>query len=247
MTDLFGQFVPFEFVDRMFGVMALTPHTYQVLTKRADRMFEYIDKPRKDGWSQGYVADCFGRPARWFPRELKTLPLNRLDRMPWPLSNVQLGFSAEDQTRFDERWKMARELDIQRWFVWASLEPLLGPIDASSALGTLGSHLSWAVAGGESGPRARPLEVNWIRDLIQQFRGAKVPLFVKQLGSVPLVAACRQQHYDWGHGIGLPDPKFSEYGPTNERWRIHLADRKGATPAQWAEHLRVREFPTVTR
>lgn len=242
MTDLFGEFVPDELINRIFAIMRATPwHTYQLLTKRASRVPLYIERLsgiRRGGWKseeemRKYIVIEDFNESNIF-----------LYRCQWPLPNVQLGFSAEDQQRFDERWKAARQLDREGWFVWASLEPLLGPIDASSALGKLGSHLSWAVVGGESGPRARPMEVNWIRDLIRQFRAAGVPLFVKQLGSIPLVAACRQQHYDWGDEIGTI-AKFSEWKPDHDKWRVHLADRKGGDPLQWASHLRVREFPKV--
>lgn len=241
MTDIFGEFVPDEFIDRMFAVMRATPwNTYQILTKRADRVPTYIDRLsriRMSGWKNEEEM------RKYAVHEDFNESNNFLYRCQWPLPNIQLGFSAEDQTRFDARWKDMRQLDIHRWFVWASLEPLLGPIDASSALGALGSHLSWAVTGGESGPRARPMEVKWITNLVRQFRAAKVPLFVKQLGSIPLVGACRQQHYDWGSGIGLPDPKFSEWKTDCDKWRIHLKDRKGGEPSEWADHLRVREFP----
>lgn len=77
-------------------------------------------------------------------------------------------------------------------------------------------HIHWVIAGGESGPGARPCDVAWIRSIVGQCRDAGVPVFVKQLGRRPVI-------------------------PANEPWTC--LDRKGGDPAEWPEHLRVREMP----
>lgn len=174
MSDLFHESVRDEWIDRVFAVMALTPqHTFQVLTKRADRM-------------RAYIA---GLPAR--RRELDCH--SGLDWCDWPLPNVWLGVSAEDQKRADERIPHLVETPAAVRFV--SAEPLLGPIDfepivrdavlrgkvaGSGGRGT--TPLDWIIVGGESGPGARPMHPDWARSIRDQCQAAGVPFFFKQHG-----------------------------------------------------------------
>lgn len=138
MGDLFHESVPDEWIDRVFAVMALAPqHTFQILTKRARRMREYMSG-----------RDFGGLPL------LGRLPLERIhldavDRMgndsfyaaarragnvyslycsvPWPLQNVWLGVTAEDQQRADER--IPDLLMTPAALRWVSVEPMLGEVD----------------------------------------------------------------------------------------------------------------------
>jgi protein gp37 len=130
-----------------------------------------------------------------------------------PLSNVWLGVSVENQAMADERIPLL--LDTPAAVRFLSVEPLLGPVNIFRRNGCV--PIGWVIVGGESGPGARPCDVEWIRDLVCQCRGADVPAFVKQLGTQPL---------------GL------EYC---------LRDHKGGNPAEWPEHLRVREYPGEDR
>lgn len=82
---------------------------------------------------------------------------------------------------------------------------------------------------------ARLFDIKWARDARRQCYTAGIPCFIKQMGSLPIVAACRQNHFEWGEG------NFAEYSPTH--WRITLKDRKGGDMSEWSEDLRVREFP----
>jgi protein gp37 len=93
--------------------------------------------------------------------------------------NLRVGFSASDQAEFDARWVHMRELAVAGWFVWVSLEPLIGPVDISAALK---QGLRWVVVGGESGPGARPMHPDWARGIRDQCRAAKVPFWFKQHG-----------------------------------------------------------------
>lgn len=108
--------------------------------------------------------------------------------------NVWLGFSAEDQKRFDERWQIM-EWVRRMWYptvVFLSAEPLLGPLDVSDALTEIdlgdeehqvwSSTLDWLIAGGESGHGARPMHPDWARSLRDQCAVADVPFFFKQYG-----------------------------------------------------------------
>lgn len=193
MTDWMADFVPDEWRDKMLAVMALTPqHTYLTLTKRADRQQKYLTALRSEGPTQGYVALIYGRPARAFPSEFKRLPLNNESRLPWPLPNFWLGVSTEDQKRADER--IPELLQTPAAIRWVSLEPLLGPIDFDKIVMPDGDHLTtlinwgedagidWVVAGGESGPNARPMHPDWARSLRDQCKAAGVPFFFKQWG-----------------------------------------------------------------
>ncbi|MEQ9094528.1 MAG: phage Gp37/Gp68 family protein, partial [Miltoncostaeaceae bacterium] len=135
-----------------------------------------------------------------------------------PLPNVWLGVSVEDQRRADERVPLL--LDTPAAVRFLSCEPLLGPVDltnisaavgpppteqwdvldreeaADAALeGGYGHIIDWVIVGGESGPRARPMDIAWARSLVEQCATAGVPAFVKQLGSRP--AAARVDLTEW--------------------------------------------------
>lgn len=192
--DLFHESVPDEWIDRVFAVMALAPqHTFQVLTKRAGRMREYLTEV---GVSRRVLFDHAGEGRSWHICK-------------WPLRNVWLGVSAEDQARADER--IPHLLATPAAVRWVSAEPLLGPIDLTAldherdrgweepmnALEPLlgeeleeswgepcddRPRLDWVAAGGESGPGARPMHPDWARSLRDQCASAGVPFLFKQWG-----------------------------------------------------------------
>ena len=181
LADLFHDDVPEEFIARAFAVMAQTPqHTYQVLTKRPARMRALLRK-----WSPvtGVVP--------W------------VHTGPWPLPNVWLGVSAENQQWADIR--IPALLDTPAAVRFLSCEPLLGPINLRLLDYTdehtcgfdqpgwphephcgmePGTHfgISWVIVGGESGPGARPMHPDWARGLRDQCTAAGVPFFFKQWG-----------------------------------------------------------------
>lgn len=251
-TDLFGRWVPDDWIDRCFAVMAATPwHTHQVLTKRADRMAAWFNDPG------------------------------------WPLPNVWLGVSVENQPTADER--IPHLLRCPAAVRFLSVEPLLGAIEMKrwlptgrkarrpdgtpfvapnyymlccAACGWIGSselchgdeesvycaacssedveeadRISWCIVGGESGHGARPCNFELIRSIVLQCRAAGVPCFVKQLGARPL------QKCDCNRGefIHQGCPQCDGEGLVELEFR----DPKGGDPSEWPEDLRVREFPTV--
>lgn len=162
--DLFHESVPDEWIDRVFAVMALTrKHTYQVLTKRSERMREYI---ARTGRSIEFL-ETHARDLGW------TLKFEGAGLVNWPLSNVWLGVSCEDQQRYDERKDDLRNTPAAVRFF--SFEPLLGPIVADF----LGD---WGIVGGESGPNARPMHPDWARSLRDQCQAAGTAYFFKQWG-----------------------------------------------------------------
>lgn len=165
MGDLFHDNVPDDWIDRVFAVMALAPqHTFLVLTKRAPRMRRYIT--------------AIGRTACIATEVLRIDRDQPLELLRWPLPNVWLGVSAEDQARADERIPRLLETPAAKRFV--SCEPLLGPIHLARF--NLPCTLDWVIAGGESGAGARPMHPDWARGLRDQCAAAGVPFFFKQWG-----------------------------------------------------------------
>ena len=246
MSDLFHKDVPFEFIDRVFAVMALCPqHTFQVLTKRPERMAEYTQRYCKDGIAS-WPTDAGGRIHRhpWIVagRELAkgrgSKLMNDAAVVAVPLPNVWLGTSCEDQATADERIQHLLRCPAAVRFL--SLEPLLSKVTlwpwlnepesysihgrpkraSGASMGIGPSPIHWVIVGGESGPKARPCDVGWIRSIIEQCKAAGVRCFVKQLGSRPY----ENEHIGKLPGAAMKHPK-------------------GGDPSEWPDDLRVREFP----
>lgn len=166
--DLFHEAVPDEWLDRVFSVMAgCRRHQFQVLTKRSKRMLAYMTGGVAERLNEG------GRPP---------------NQIPWPLRNVWMGVSIEDQ----ERITRVRDLmDTPAEWRFVSAEPLLGPLDLTAFL-VSPSRLDWVIAGGESGPNARPPHPGWIRGLRDQCIRHEVAFFFKQWGEFGLKPWSRQ-------------------------------------------------------
>ena len=191
MGDLFHDNVPDEWIDRVFAVMALRPqHTFQVLTKRAERMREYVTRLySKDGFLGNAVTNL---RLTVFPYMMTAEDVR--EKSPFP--NVWLGVSAEDQTRANDRIPHLLKTPAAVRFV--SCEPLLGPVNLDCLTGraTIGDFadqelhqghwldpgVDWVIVGGESGPKARPMHLDWARSLRDQCAAAAVPFFFKQWG-----------------------------------------------------------------
>jgi len=261
MSDLFHEAVPFEFIDRVFAVMALCPqHTFQVLTKRPERMAEYLNAPRANMFLVDEPATQTTAWRVWSATtEFEDHNKGRVARMHWsgfphpgsgtqhvggwPLPNVWIGTSVEDQARADER--IPHLLRCPAAVRFLSCEPLVGAVDLwrgiyeMPGLGRRGTSLErihWVIVGGESGPNARPCDAAWIRSIGAQCKAFGVACFVKQLGA----------HVRTGFSIPREWPTSGETRVSDQRdgtWRVHLCDRKGGDPAEWPEDLRVREWP----
>ncbi len=195
MSDLFHKDAPDQFIAETFGVMASAAgQTFQVLTKRHARMRSLLNDP-------GFVEDVRGEWARL----LRVGPSRRQQEWAWPLPNVWLGVSVEDQQWADIR--IPKLLDTPAAVRFLSCEPLLGPIDLrlleyveTGCGGCSGlpspQHepscgveegrfwgIDWVIVGGESGPGARPMHPNWPRSLRVQCAAAGVPFLFKQWGA----------------------------------------------------------------
>lgn len=196
MTDIFGPWVPDGWLDRLFRAMAIAGNVqWQILTKRPERMREYI-------------VSRFSGTGIYHPRT----PESR--RHPWPLPNVWLGVSAENQDYADHRIPQLLATPAAVRFV--SAEPLLGEVDLVPYLWpTPGATLDWVITGGESGGKSRSTDITWLRKLREDCQEAGVPLFVKQLGNRPTL--------------------FGE--------RVRVRGHRGQYMEDWPHDLRVREQP----
>lgn len=166
-SDLFHPAVGVDFTAQVFARMAITPrHTYQILTKRPDVALKVLTQPT--------FMHAFTMHAGF--------PTLDVARSVWPLSNVWIGVSVEDQATADDR--IPKLLQIPAARRWISAEPLLGPLDLVEHLAnTSRPSLDWVVTGGESGPGARPAHPDWFRSIRDQCVAAVVPLLHKQNGA----------------------------------------------------------------
>lgn len=175
MSDLFHDGVSDEFIARVWAVMAATPqHTYQVLTKRHGRMRSLLSSTSFDL----AVAEAWSRLGT------TAGALDADHTPPYPLPNVWVGVSVEDQKRADLRIPALLQTPAAVRFL--SCEPLLGRVDLISAANKTRDWqpggLGWVIAGGESGPGARPMHPEWVRFLREQCGASDVPFFFKQWG-----------------------------------------------------------------
>ena len=238
MSDLFHENLSFEDIDQVFAIMGISSrHTYQILTKRPKRMFEYFsDMGRVGSEVAGRIWDICDKYKR---QDLLLLP-------KFPLPNVWLGVSVEDQKTADERIPLLLQTPAAIRFV--SYEPALGPVDferggfslvrkVKSPSGKVWPGLNWIIVGGESGPGARPFDIGWAWTTIEQCRAAGVACFVKQLGAVPITTSLLGKtiadKYVVGRCAGVNGNAIS----------LCLDDKKGGDWDEWPRDLRVREFP----
>lgn len=196
MTDLFGSWVTDEWLDQMFAVMALTPqHTYQILTKRPERMLEYFDRLSSAHTQDGNMklsplSVVIAEYLKVFSYKTAEEGRKIMNAMgcSWPLPNVWLGVSVEDQKTADER--IPTLLQIPAAVRFLSVEPMLGAVDVMGVTAPTGKGevyaswlLDWVIVGGESGPNARPMHPDWARSIRDQCVAAGVPFFFKQWGN----------------------------------------------------------------
>lgn len=260
MGDIFHEDVPDEWIDRVFAIMALTPqHTYQVLTKRSARMRAYMTAPgRVDRWVEASWPLGEGFPlspqeyadrSHCGPPGRRTSVFNR-----FPLPNVWIGVSTEDQRRADERLPDLLATPAAVRFV--SAEPLLGPInfrrvriapdhhtildaldgyaivDSIAGSGQERARLDWVIVGGESGPHARPMHPGWVRSIRGQCAAADVPFLFKQWGE------WLDEQAATASGMA-PGPEMLDRlgNPTGRHWHPYEAsDRNGGAMIRVGKH-----------
>ena len=161
MSDTFHPHIPFSEIDEWYYHMkSANKHTFQLLTKRPGRAVAW--------WERYQEEEYLMRQRNW--------PEVPEDVDKWA-SNIWLGTSVENQ-KYAPRLDVLARVDAPVRFV--SAEPLLGPLDLSKWLKD--GSLNWCIVGGESGPHARPMDMDWVRSLRDQCQRYGVPFFLKQLG-----------------------------------------------------------------
>ena len=161
MSDLFHPDVPAEFIQAAFDVMGQAYwHTFQILTKRSDRLVELAG------------------------------------RLPWH-DNVWMGVSVENK---DYTYRIDHLRKVRAAVRFLSVEPLLGPIPKLPLQG-----IDWVIVGGESGPRCRKIEPQWVRQIRDRCIALGVPFFFKQWGGTRKKSSGRE--LDGRTWDEMPDPK----------------------------------------
>ncbi len=276
MTDVFGDWVPDALLDRLFAVMGLRPDvTFQVLTKRSERMARYYGDGHRNGrgvHTSLFIAREMSALAKQYGISSTRLDeVNGLgDHLP---PNIWLGVSVENQDAADAR--IPHLLATPAAVRFLSCEPLLAPvalfdhsegvlrgpavvIAGGTTVGTADfpaegydtsySGIDWVIIGGESGPGARGMQIEWARSLVAQCKAADVPAFVKQLGAKPTGDYYRDRdEYESGRGVEWPDPlgwsPHDGQPAIGSRVTLPILDRKGGELAEWPADLQVRQFP----
>lgn len=261
MSDLFYEGFTDDQIAAVFGVMAACPqHTFQVLTKRTDRALKWFERVARDartcnaGRGMDVPAFCLAHAQRHSAAGALAMNVAETYARPWPLPNVWIGASVENQEYADKRIPDLLKIPAAVRFV--SYEPALGPVDFRKWLdwqeyrkcshchainpdglrcitcglpGLAYPAIDWIIVGGESGTGARPFDMAWARSMLEQARdgeqcGRKPAVFVKQLGARPMGRDC-------------------EHGRSGQPCRFN--DPKGGDMSEWPEDLRVREWPAV--
>lgn len=229
MSDLFHESLADEEIQAIFGVMSMCgQHTFQVLTKRPERMLDFFSNPINTVTMCQADATVRDVPTHTPNRHLHRGDYRNINHHEWPLPNVWLGVSVENQATADARIPLLLRTQAAKRFV--SYEPALDVVSYEAGRGYLtgeshdnapykGRKLDWVIVGGESGPGARPFDIQWARQTVQQCKEAGVACFVKQLGAKPI------------------------YETNANEYPLLLKDGKGGDMAEWPEDLRVREFP----
>jgi protein gp37 len=276
MSDLFYEDVTDEMLDKAFAVMALCPqHIFQILTKRPERMKAYVTGAKWErlrNWMNrgpnGEKVD-FGNLTTIGHRSVKGTKWEFFNVKNWPLPNVWLGVSVENQEYADKRIPLL--LDTPAAVRWISAEPLLGAIDLTLVKG-------WKHPNPPPGPASGPQAVNALTGMVRNFsslrHGAFSPHYSDSLSQ-------RASKLDWVVVGGESGPRSRPCDIANIRsiveqcktagvsvfvkqlgadpidWRDDVPDappyefkhsmndRKGGDMEEWPVDLRVREFPNV--
>jgi protein gp37 len=239
LSDLFHEAVPDELIAEAFAVMAATPrHTYQILTKRHARMRSLLSSGDFFVAVSDHAIEACG-----------------LSGVPWPLPNVWLGVSVEDQKWADIR--IPALLDTPAAVRFLSCEPLLGSVDLRACGGVSaidrdwiggpggGSgaphpFVDWVIVGGESGPGARPMHPDWVRTIRDDCYQADVALFFKQWGQWRYAVECGDFAVEQAMRADGSYQKFERL-PVHTMWPDGRIDRHAIPePGVTASMMRVR-------
>lgn len=264
MADLFHADVPDEYLDRVFATMAFAPwHIFMILTKRPERMRAYLSSADLIERLRQVERDAAGsdvrlraalRFDRWADENWRGRAIvHAADADRWPLPNVWLGVSTEDQERADQRIPIL--LDTPAAVRFISAEPLIGPLNIGPYTRNArnGAALDWVIVGGESASprrRARPFHVKWARSLRNQCAYGDAAFFLKQLGSNVFdrndAGFDGEDESAWPEGTDehvVGDLRSAYQG---EPVGVHLRHHHGGNPEEWPADLQgCRAFPAI--
>jgi protein gp37 len=229
MGDLFHDNTPIEYIHVVMACIALNhQHTFMILTKRPENMLQYFNHHWSDlraAWEQAAIDSLWGIIGKDYGGISfgGLINLNSyFHALAFPLPNLMLGTSIENQQAVDDRAEVLNTLDEDGWKTFYSVEPLLEKVD----LQLIDYPVDWVIVGGESGSNARRCNIEWIGSIVDECDIIKIPCFVKQLGS----NAC---------SYGKGDLSY-EYTPPG--WD-KVKDRKFGDIKNFPLGLQVREFP----
>lgn len=241
MTDLFLRHHPFDWINEVFlMIYRAKQHFFQILTKRVDRALAWWNSPeRMKFWEKHHLP-----------------PLNEFE-------NFIFMASAGTQEAYDERMPLLIEMPVK--YRGLSMEPMLERIDLTPPAFKIGDvviggrgtnvncddwiqQLDWLIPGGESGSKARAMNVNWPREVIARCEKRKdmgrpwpLPVFMKQVGSVPVMD---DKEWRAAKKIRILSAKNRLKAPEGTV-PLLVHHRKGGDPAEWPEGLNVRQFPKL--
>ena len=163
MSDLFHEKVPFDFIEQVFDACSSRPDVvFQILTKRPQRAVEFMKYMYEESWGGiGYWGGGDYDP------------------------NIWIGASVEDDKA---KWRVEWLKKLHQhapWHLFISFEPLIGDVgalDFSIADPFYPGKVDWIIIGGESGPRHRPMKVEWAQNLVKQAKAQGVAVWMKQMG-----------------------------------------------------------------
>lgn len=230
--------------DIFEGPETMSNGSYSIVRNARVRLFQEMERAT---WLDFVLVTK--RPQNIMPQIEEVYRDCLVRTSPWPLPNVWLGTTVENQEMADIRIPVLIQLPAAKRVL--SVEPLLGPLqldwvsrEPGKPLYSLlefrdfdpstpdGRHyrraIDWVIVGGESGPDARTCDLTWVRSVVRQCNFSRVPCFVKQIGSNPVHTVGGQQS-DRGSG----------------RFPIRIHHRKGGDPEEWPEDLRVRQVPAT--
>lgn len=239
LADWLDDEVPIEWLANLLDLIRRTPNLdWLLLTKRPENWKERLDS----------VLDFEAIPADDDPRQVLSDWI-----LDWyngkPPANVWIGTTVEDQERADQR--IPELLKIPAHVRFLSCEPLLGPVELDDVPlddrcygpwegpkdnPVPGIH--WVICGGESGPKARPMLIEWADDLRRQCAAAGVPFFMKQLGAY--VGTTNANAHDWPEHVAFEEVPGT---PQIAGARVRLSDKIGRNIEEFPSELQIRQFP----
>lgn len=217
LSDLFHPGVSVELIEEVLAVIACSPqHTFQMLTKRPQRMAEVMSYPMRGGMVAG-AAQQMGLRSRLPDVAMRDF---------WPLPNLWVGVSIEsNRYAFRAAHLRATPAAVR----WVSAEPLIGPLDELDLSG-----IDWIVAGGESGPGARPMHPEWVRDLRDRCTAHVCPR-CRASFSLPLGMSCPDHHPERGPAFLLK--QWGDWRPAPADRATHVVEVDGRHHGRFGEPL----------